>query len=91
MNAPETPESSDNLLDSLVEKLSQREQEVLRLIGGGYSNREIADRLYLTEGIVKNHVTQVLSKLQLRERATLSRRLSYPSCPLGQAEFTLID
>ncbi len=68
MNAPPTPEGSDSLSDSLVEKLSQREQEVLRLIGSGYNNREIADRLYLTEGTVKNHVTQVLSKLQLRDR-----------------------
>jgi DNA-binding NarL/FixJ family response regulator len=68
MNAPQTPEPFDNLGDSLVEKLSQREQEVLRLIGSGYSNREIADCLYLSEGTVKNHVTQILSKLQLRDR-----------------------
>ncbi len=49
-------------------ELSPRERDVLRLIGQGYSNREISDRLYISAGTVKNHVTQILSKLQLRDR-----------------------
>jgi DNA-binding NarL/FixJ family response regulator len=49
-------------------ELSTREQDVLRLIGQGCSNREIASSLYISEGTVKNHVTQILSKLQLRDR-----------------------
>jgi DNA-binding NarL/FixJ family response regulator len=49
-------------------ELSPRERDVLQLIGQGYSNREISDRLHISAGTVKNHVTQILSKLQLRDR-----------------------
>jgi DNA-binding NarL/FixJ family response regulator len=49
-------------------ELSPRERDVLRLIGQGHSNREISDRLHISAGTVKNHVTQILSKLRLRDR-----------------------
>jgi DNA-binding NarL/FixJ family response regulator len=48
--------------------LSKREIEVLRLVGEGKNNIEIAKDLYLSEGTVKNHVTQILSKLEMRDR-----------------------
>ncbi|MFC4454040.1 response regulator transcription factor [Deinococcus sonorensis] len=48
--------------------LSVREAEVLRLIAGGYSNREIAGALATTEGTVKSYVSNVLGKLQSRDR-----------------------
>lgn len=48
--------------------LSERELEVLSLIGQGKNNREIAQTLYLTEGTVKNYVSQILSRLGLRDR-----------------------
>jgi DNA-binding NarL/FixJ family response regulator len=48
--------------------LTPREQQVLKLIGQGASNREIAQALYLSEGTVKNHVTHLLSRLNLRDR-----------------------
>ena len=48
--------------------LSRRETEVLRLMAGGYNNREIAEALHTTEGTVKNHVSNVLSKLGVRDR-----------------------
>ena len=48
--------------------LSKREIEVLRLVGEGKNNLEIAEELYLSEGTVKNHVTQILSKLEMRDR-----------------------
>jgi DNA-binding NarL/FixJ family response regulator len=50
------------------EALTEREVEVLRLVTGGYSNREIADALALSEGTVKNHVSTILSKLGVRDR-----------------------
>jgi len=48
--------------------LTPREQEVLRLIAAGASNREIAQTLYISEGTVKNYVTRILSHLGLRDR-----------------------
>lgn len=53
---------------ALIESLSEREREVLRLIAGGASNREIADKLCLAEGTVKNHITNILAKLAVRDR-----------------------
>jgi DNA-binding NarL/FixJ family response regulator len=50
------------------EMLTDRESEILRLMTGGYSNREIAEALNISEGTVKNHVSNVLSKLGVRDR-----------------------
>jgi DNA-binding NarL/FixJ family response regulator len=49
-------------------QLTLREQEVLRLITAGASNREIAAMLYISERTVKNHITSILSQLGLRDR-----------------------
>lgn len=54
--------------NSFSEPLSEREVEILRLIAHGSSNREIADKLFLAEGTVKNHVTNILGKLGVRDR-----------------------
>lgn len=48
--------------------LTRREIEILRLMAGGYSNREIADALGTAEGTVKNHTSSILSKLGVRDR-----------------------
>ena len=48
--------------------LTEREVEVLRLMTGGYSNREIAGALRVAEGTVKNHVSSILSKMGVRDR-----------------------
>jgi len=53
---------------ALVDSLSERELEILRLIAQGASNREIAGTLFLAEGTVKNHVTNILGKLEVRDR-----------------------
>ncbi len=52
----------------LVEPLTEREQEVLKLVGQGASNREIAQKLSLTEGTVRTHVHNILGKLGLTNR-----------------------
>jgi DNA-binding NarL/FixJ family response regulator len=49
-------------------ELTPREKEVLRLIAIGDNNREIAKKLYISEGTVKNHVTNILNRLSLRDR-----------------------
>jgi DNA-binding NarL/FixJ family response regulator len=78
------PEIASRLLRELlaphalpIEPLSEREHEVLVLVAQGHSNREIADRLVLAEGTVKNHVSNILAKLQAENRtqaADIARR-----------------
>jgi DNA-binding NarL/FixJ family response regulator len=55
--------------DAPEDELSVREREVLELIGQGLRNREIAERLIVSEATVKTHVRHVLEKLRLRNRA----------------------
>ncbi|HZM76297.1 MAG TPA: response regulator transcription factor [Candidatus Limnocylindrales bacterium] len=58
----------------LVVPLSERELEVLRLLANGRSNKEIAAQLFLAEGTVKNRVTNVLAKLNARDRTQAALR-----------------
>jgi DNA-binding NarL/FixJ family response regulator len=48
--------------------LTKREVEILRLMAGGYSNKEIAEALGTAEGTIKNHASSILSKLGVRDR-----------------------
>jgi len=61
---PEPPEPPTAPLGMLT----QREREVLTMVGAGLSNREVAARLYISEATVKTHVKRILMKLGLRDR-----------------------
>jgi DNA-binding NarL/FixJ family response regulator len=61
--APAAPPAS-----ALPEPLSERELEILKLVANGLSNKEIAAQLFLAEGTVKNHVTNILGKLGVSGR-----------------------
>ena len=61
----------------LMEPLSEREREVLVMLAQGIPNKEIADKLHIAEGTVKNHVSNILDKLQVQNRtqaADIARR-----------------
>lgn len=62
------------------DRITPREADILRLVAGGYSNKEIARTLHLSEGTVKNHMTDILARLDCRDRThavltAISRRL----------------
>ncbi len=57
---------------AIFEGLSQREMEVVELIAQGYSNQEIADRLCLSNGTVRNHVSLILEKTGLAHRTQIA-------------------
>jgi DNA-binding NarL/FixJ family response regulator len=67
-------ESGGPKAEALVVPLSPREREIVSLLGNGASNKEIADRLNLAEGTIKNHVTSILTKLDVRDRTQAALR-----------------
>jgi DNA-binding NarL/FixJ family response regulator len=68
------PDDGPPRAQPLVVPLSDRELDVLRRLAEGESNREIAAALFLAEGTVKNHVTNVLAKLGARDRTQAALR-----------------
>ena len=52
--------------------ISEKEQEIIEEVAAGYSNKEIASRLYLSEGTVRNYISTILEKLSLRDRTQLA-------------------
>ena len=52
--------------------LSDREYEILLLVAEGLNNKEIAEKLYLSEGTVRNYISNILDKLELRDRTQLA-------------------
>lgn len=65
-------ENVDKINDPKVKLLTEREVDICRLIAEGKNNKEIADELYLSQGTVKNHITRILIKLDLRDRTQLA-------------------
>ena len=58
--------------EGLIDILSEREIDVLELIADGLSNKEIASQLHLSEGTVRNYISSILVKLDLRDRTQLA-------------------
>lgn len=63
-----SPPVGSSRLPAASSPLTERETEILRLMAGGFSNREIASALTVAEGTVKNHVSNILTKLDVRDR-----------------------
>lgn len=55
-----------------LDLLTHREKDICRLLAEGKNNKEISKEIYLSEGTVKNHITKVLNKLELRDRTQLA-------------------
>ncbi|MBD2676714.1 MULTISPECIES: response regulator transcription factor [Nostoc] len=67
-----TASAAQTIESTALAQLTPREQEVLQLIGQGLTNRDIAQQLFISEGTVKTHVTHLLNRLNLRNRAQLA-------------------
>ena len=61
-----------NLDKDIFKELTKKEYEIALLIGEGKSNKEIVEILYIAEGTVKNHITRILNKLDLRDSTQLA-------------------
>ncbi|MBZ0225308.1 MAG: response regulator transcription factor [Comamonas sp.] len=61
------------------EPLTEKEEQVLTLIAQGLSNREIADRVFLAEGTVKNYVSRIMEKCHARSRIELAVKTAHPA------------
>ena len=68
---PELLQSSGGF-DYTSQDINERELDIIRLIANGYSNKEIAAELFLSEGTVRNYLSSILDKLQLRDRTQVA-------------------
>ncbi|MCO5974108.1 response regulator transcription factor [Actinoallomurus soli] len=70
--------AADPAGDPELDALAEREAQVLTLVAEGLSNADIADRLYLSEGTVKGHVSRLMTKLNCQNRTQLALRAARP-------------
>lgn len=66
-----------------LQELTERERKILSLIGGGMTNREIGEKLFLSEKTIKHYVTNILQKLQVRSRVEAALLASRHEGPGG--------
>ncbi len=62
----------DSGFDYQSKDISEKEYEVIQLVAEGFSNKEIAQKLFLSEGTVRNYLSTILEKLELRDRTQLA-------------------
>lgn len=62
----------DSRFDYESKDISEKEYEVIQLVAEGFSNKEIAQKLFLSEGTVRNYISTILEKLELRDRTQLA-------------------
>lgn len=83
-------QTSQTLSSPLLESLTERERQVLTLLGRGLNNATIATQLHMAEGTVRNNVSNILSKLNLADRtqaALFALRHGLPDAKKGSSEF----
>ena len=68
---PDLIQKKENF-DYSVCEINEKEKEIIRLVANGYSNKEIAAKMYLGEGTVRNYLSSILDKLQLRDRTQVA-------------------
>ena len=61
-----------NVEENCLDELSKNEWKIVQNIGLGLSNKEIAKKMFLSEGTVRNYLSSILSKLNLRDRTQLA-------------------
>ncbi len=67
-----TNSMNEDIISEKIHCLTDREKGICNLVGKGKNNKEISKELYLSEGTVKNYITKILSKLELRDRTQLA-------------------
>ena len=72
MRAKPAPSAASERVPSVLGVLTERERAIVELVAEGLDNREIAARLYLSEGTVRNHMSAILQKLGLKNRTQLA-------------------
>ena len=68
------PANLESSAETLIDALSEREIEILRLLAQGATNRQIAGQLFLAEGTVKNYISNILNKLNVEDRTQAALR-----------------
>lgn len=69
---PQLMQPSEKKSSSMVESITEKEYSMISLIAEGLSNKEIADNLYLSEGTIRNYISTILEKLNLRDRTQIA-------------------